>query len=438
MKNICAILFLALISVFSVNKAEGQCAANFSYTISGNTVTFSDLSTAGSGTIISWGWSFGDAGFSGSQNPVHTFAGCGTYNVSLLIATSAFCIDTYSTTVTVNGGIPASFNYTVDTVNGHVNFLAAPLGLNLNYVWNFGDGTYDSTAFINHAFPPGTYNVCLTVADNSSVCSATYCDTVIVPPLNCSTAFTWNNNGNGFANFQVTPFHFGMTYTWDYGDSTSGTGPFTLHNFPALGSYNVCLTAVDSATMCSSHFCDTVVLTQNPNTCNVTFTYGNNNGQVIFFANSISFSNTYAWNFGDGNLDTGFVVSNAYMSSGTYYACLTTTNSTDSCSATSCDSVEVVIAGIEENEQDNFGLKVYPNPAHDITEIAYHLNSAADVQLIITDLLGKTIAVPENGRSGNGDHITSWNAESVESGIYLLQIKVDGRIRETRKIIVAK
>ncbi len=71
--------------------------ANFSFTASGNTVTFTDLSTVGSGSIFSWNWDFGDSNTSSTQNPVHTYAGPGVYIVCLIIsggANGVFCRDT--------------------------------------------------------------------------------------------------------------------------------------------------------------------------------------------------------------------------------------------------------------------------------------------------------------------------------------------------------
>jgi PKD repeat protein len=130
MKKIYFLLFFAIATGFSTEKAKAQCTANFSYTASGNTATFTDLSTAGIGTVVTWGWNFGDGGFSGSQNPVHTYTACGVYNVSLTIGTTAFCSNTYNATVTVSGGITPSFTYNVDTTSGDVSFAPSPLGLN--------------------------------------------------------------------------------------------------------------------------------------------------------------------------------------------------------------------------------------------------------------------------------------------------------------------
>ena len=61
----------------------------FEYSVSGNTVSFFDLSEfASEGWIISdWSWNFGDGNTSNEQNPVHTYTSDGIYTVSLFIET---------------------------------------------------------------------------------------------------------------------------------------------------------------------------------------------------------------------------------------------------------------------------------------------------------------------------------------------------------------
>lgn len=432
-------MLLVFITGFSTQKIKAQCAANFSFTTSGNAATFTDLSTTTFGTVASWGWNFGDGGFSGSQNPSHTYAACGVYNVSLTIATTSFCTNTYTATVMVNGGITPSFTYNIDSTTGNVSFQAQPVGFNLEYIWDFGDGTYDSTFAPNHTYPSGVYTVCLTVADDSAICSASVCDTItvnVVPP-SCTTTFTFNDNGSGNVNFQVAPFAFGMTYNWDFGDGTTGTGGFAFHTFPTFGSYTVCLTAVDSTTMCISNFCDTVILVQDTTNCNVEFSYADNNGQVGFTANSFSFNNSYSWDFGDLNTGTGAITTNTYDTSGVYWVCLTTTNAFDACTATFCDSVQVVITGINEFSQNVFGLEIYPNPLQDLTTISYQLKGVSDVQLTITDIIGKTITISENKSRPAGKYSFQWRPEELNPGIYLLQVNA-GNFTETKKLVITK
>jgi hypothetical protein len=49
-----------------------------------------------------------------------------------------------------------------------------------------------------------------------------------------------------------------VTYTWNWGDSTSSTGDTVSHTYAAPGYYNICLTVADSAG-CFATYCDTNV-----------------------------------------------------------------------------------------------------------------------------------------------------------------------------------
>ncbi|WP_170940693.1 S8 family serine peptidase [Pseudoalteromonas sp. NBT06-2] len=59
--------------------------ANFSSVVSDLTATFTDTSSDSDGSVVSWSWDFGDGNTSSSQNPVHTYAENGTYDVSLTV-----------------------------------------------------------------------------------------------------------------------------------------------------------------------------------------------------------------------------------------------------------------------------------------------------------------------------------------------------------------
>ena len=51
-------------------------------------VQFTDLSTPGNAPITQWAWLFGDGGESAEQNPAHSYAIAGNYNVSLTVTTA--------------------------------------------------------------------------------------------------------------------------------------------------------------------------------------------------------------------------------------------------------------------------------------------------------------------------------------------------------------
>ncbi|MCX6582613.1 MAG: PKD domain-containing protein [Candidatus Aminicenantes bacterium] len=59
--------------------------ANFTFTTSYLTATFTDTSTDPDGSVVAWSWNFGDGGTSTLRDPVHTYAAAGTYNVTLTV-----------------------------------------------------------------------------------------------------------------------------------------------------------------------------------------------------------------------------------------------------------------------------------------------------------------------------------------------------------------
>jgi len=85
----------------------GTPVANFSDTISGLTVNFTDSSTDTGGTISSHAWTFGDGGTSTATSPSHTYAAAGTYSVTETVTDSvsgATNSKTASVTVSSGGG----------------------------------------------------------------------------------------------------------------------------------------------------------------------------------------------------------------------------------------------------------------------------------------------------------------------------------------------
>lgn len=75
--------------------------ANFSDTISGLTVNFTDSSTDSDGTIASRSWNFGDSSTSTATNPSHTYSAAGTYSVALTVTDNSGATNTKTQSVTV-------------------------------------------------------------------------------------------------------------------------------------------------------------------------------------------------------------------------------------------------------------------------------------------------------------------------------------------------
>jgi xanthomonalisin len=84
--------------------------ANFSDTVSGLTVSFVDTSTDTGGTITSRSWNFGDSSTSTAQNPTHTYAASGSYNVTETVTDSNAKTASHSASVTVGAPPPPPSN----------------------------------------------------------------------------------------------------------------------------------------------------------------------------------------------------------------------------------------------------------------------------------------------------------------------------------------
>jgi PKD repeat protein len=82
----------------------------------GQTVTFTDTST---GSPTSWSWSFGDGATSNVRNPVHAYAGPGTFTVRLT-ASNAVSSATATKQITVSSVVPYRALVSVATYGGGV------------------------------------------------------------------------------------------------------------------------------------------------------------------------------------------------------------------------------------------------------------------------------------------------------------------------------
>lgn len=106
--------------------------ANFTSSVNGLTVAFTDTSTdpQGNGTIVSRSWNFGDGTTSTATNPSKTYSAAGTYTVALTVTDNGGLSNTKSASVTVTNPNPGG---TVLTKGVPKTGLSAAAGTSLNY-----------------------------------------------------------------------------------------------------------------------------------------------------------------------------------------------------------------------------------------------------------------------------------------------------------------
>ena len=101
--------------------ANTSPVANFSSSVNGLTVTFTDSSTDSDGSIASRSWSFGDGTSSTATSPSKTYSAAGTYTVTLTVTDNAGATNTKTASVTVTAPPPSGgvlTNGVAKTVSG--------------------------------------------------------------------------------------------------------------------------------------------------------------------------------------------------------------------------------------------------------------------------------------------------------------------------------
>jgi len=145
--------------------------ADFTFSVADLDVTFTDASVANDGNITAYAWDFGDGNSSTDASPVHTYTAAGDYDVTLTITFDEINAQTTATstqTVTATAAPVApvaGFTFAAtDLAVTYTNTTVVNDGMNITYVWDFGDMTGTSTmeSPMYTYTTAGTYTVTLT------------------------------------------------------------------------------------------------------------------------------------------------------------------------------------------------------------------------------------------------------------------------------------
>jgi PKD repeat protein len=237
------------------------------------------------GYIISYEWDFGDNSSASGIFVTHAYDTPGLYYAMLTVTDddNATSFD-YSVVLVLGCEPPPSENHPPIAyaepkfqevfVNESAYFYGSrsydPDGHIIAYEWDFGDGTFGFDANMEHSYDTiGVYHVSLTVTDNENATATDFCEVVVVderepPKENCPPiAFampkcqqigvneTASFDGSGSVDLDGTI----VSYEWDFGDGTSGTGVFVSHQYDEEGSYDVVLIVTDDDNASSSDIC---------------------------------------------------------------------------------------------------------------------------------------------------------------------------------------
>jgi len=122
-----------------------------------------------------------------------------------------------------------------------------------------------------------------------------------------------------------------VSYFWDFGDDTNGTGEIISHTYADDGIYTVTLTVTDNDGLSDTTSADVTVLNRPPVASFIESAETVLTSETIYFNASACYDPdgiviSYFWDFGDGSNATGVTVEHAYADNGTYTVTLTVTD----------------------------------------------------------------------------------------------------------------
>ena len=225
-----------------------------------------------------------------------------------------------------------------------------PDSATLSYAWSFGDAATSTAESPEHAYAEiGTYPVTLVVHDGAMASPPVTSSVSIrnlVPNANPGGPYTaFRNESIAFAGTASSDGDGDpLTYAWDFGDETTGSGVSPMHAYAALGDFIVTLVVHDGIESSAAVTATVSVMNQLP-VANAGGPYTAVRDEAITFVGAASSDAdgdplTYAWDFGDGTAGAGEAPIHAYSTLGDFVVLLVVRDGIDS-SSTSTATVSI-------------------------------------------------------------------------------------------------
>lgn len=257
--------------------STGPTVSRFTFSPTNPTIN-QDVSFNGSSSTVNNGafnWDFGDGQIGTGVTTTHRYNRGGTFTVTLTVTSDARATSTSSRTINVSTTLPATtanftFSPTTPSINQDVTFTAtattaapgpgfpggpAPGGggqvQGAVYNWDFGDGSTATGTSVTHRFTrAGTFGVTLRVTNDAGLTATTTRQVTVSGTLPAGSA--------DFV-FSPTDPHVGdvvffngalssvtnASYSWDFGDGTSGSGVAPTHTYSQARTFTVTLTVAN-------------------------------------------------------------------------------------------------------------------------------------------------------------------------------------------------
>ncbi len=315
----------------------------------------------------------------------------------------------------------AGFSYEISGNIVQFTDLSSPAA---SWHWTFGDGDTSLLQNPMHEYPgPGNYQVCLTIGDSCG--TDLYCANVMIgcdPPV---AAFYYDRRDLTVWFSDTSSHSQPISRLWDFGDSTTSTLPFPVHEYSTYGTYLVCLTVTDT---CGQDSCCDMVSLIEP--CKPAFTSAQsetNDLNVAFTDESVN-ATRWSWDFGDGGKSAERNPVHTYSQYGTYPVCLTVGN--DSGDTTACHTLVVKKVLIKTGDPS---VLFYPNPSALTGSVNFvTIEDAPSLSLTLFDADGNSIRTLTFSHVLKNEPIVL-DTRGLPAGTYLILSEFN-RYRQTTKL----
>jgi large repetitive protein len=243
---------------FSINPISGNAPLDVEFTDQSVTLFLGFIDISVLMPVREWRWDFGDGAGSTAQDPDHTYAYAGDYEVTLTAYTR---LSSHSRTAMIG----------VDAITPTANFTfsqdsADPLTLHFNdtsvagsypiltWMWDFGLGAFSTLPNPSHTFPvPGQYTVRLTITTAAGSNTMTRSDVnITLPPVAPKADFTFEPDPANpllirFTDTSDPGSEAISSWQWTFGDGGSDAVQHPVRMYSAPGAYSVKLTVTTAA-----------------------------------------------------------------------------------------------------------------------------------------------------------------------------------------------
>ncbi len=352
-----------------------------------------------------------------AQHPTVTYSSPGVYD-AMLIVSNVLGIDTLTSQQIITVDDVPSVDFDANVNNLTVSFVNFSLNATGGFLWDFGDGTTDTSPNPEHVFPGnGIFNVTLTAFNSCGQQSYSQAvPTGSFPHAKFSAIFDGGCEPLTvyFENESTGGNISGYTWTFPGGVPATSNEMNPVVAYPNAGVYDVFLTVANSFGDHTSIEPGFVEVKPTPIT---DFEY-EMDGKTVYFINNSIDGNYYYWDFGDGTTSDEANPVHTYAQNAIYNVSLSVSNGF--CGSALSYEIIIDVTGLQEELLE--AVAIFPNPAHATLNIELGRNATGLVNGQLWDMSGRSWQQFEF--TGNK---TAIEISDLPKGIYFVELKSGAR-----------